>query len=66
MNLQIFRQKCCRGWERSAAKPNMDSAAALRRLAIEARKPKHCEGVRVLGPVSESDPLTYRVEIVGP
>jgi hypothetical protein len=44
----------------------MDSAPTLRRLANEARKPKHCEGVRVLGPVSESDPLTYRVEIVGP
>lgn len=42
------------------------SSFALKRLATEARKPRLCEGVRVLGPLSDTEPLTYRVEIVGP
>ena len=42
------------------------ASPALRRLAMEAKKPRHCEGVRVLGPCSESTPLKYSVEIVGP
>ena len=42
------------------------ASPALRRLAMEAKKPRPCEGVRVLGPVSESEPLKYSIEITGP
>ena len=42
------------------------ASPALRRLAMEAKKPRPCEGVRVLGPVSETTPLKYSIEIVGP
>ena len=50
------------------SRPPVDVMAspALRRLAMEAKKPRPCEGVRVLGPVSETTPLKYSIEIVGP
>ena len=41
-------------------------STSTRRLAMEMRKPKPCEGVHVLGAVSEAEPLVWRVNLSGP